>query len=273
MLFKNLKKLNLIMCLAICFSLLTNVVFAGSDLENALSPDVESVNDKDNYDYYQNHYENTSKAANTNSISNTDSSYKFVENFINAVNNEDISEIKYYLQKGEDEIVKMFKQIEDLKHPKTWAYYWIAEGNFRIGRKETAYNYFSNAIEMLSKIQNADPDLKAILFRERAFCIFSMRDSNNFEDYNVKKAFADLNKSLNINSNDWITYYYAGTMNIVLGDRTDTGINQLIQAKNLCKDSNIKNNIQQEIDDAKSGNFWKGVGEFALGFLWGFLSE
>lgn len=269
MLFKRLKKLNLFLCLIVCFSLVSNVVFAGSDLDRALSSDVEPINEKDDYDYdyYKNYYENVNKNDDTNS-NNTDSSYKFVENFTDAVHNEDISEIKYYLQKGEDEIVKNFRayhnKYEDLKHPKTMAYFFIAKGNFIIGRREAAYKYYSNAISFLNNIQNPDQELKASLFRERAFCVFTMRNSNAYEDINVKKSFDDLNKALNINANDWVTYYYAGIINTALGDKSGANITQLEQAKSLCDDINQKKEIQKTIEEIRKNEpgFIDGVIDF-----------
>ena len=204
MLFKKIKKLNLILCLVVCFSFVSNFAFAGSDLDRALSPDVKPVNTKDDYGYYQNYYENISKNDKSNSSNNNDNSYKFVNNFVDAVSNNNVSEIKYYLQKGENEIVKYFRayhnKYEDLKHPKTKAYYFIAKGNFIVGRRETAYKYYSSAISFLNNIQNPDQELKASLLRERAFCVFTMRNSDSFEDYNVKKAFPiGINKSYDAN--------------------------------------------------------------------------
>ena len=51
MLFK--KHVNLFLCLVVCFSLVANIVFAGSDLDRALSPGVPSANNNSqNYMQY-----------------------------------------------------------------------------------------------------------------------------------------------------------------------------------------------------------------------------
>lgn len=42
MLFKNLKKLNLILCFVVCFSFISNIAFAGSDLDRALAANNEN---------------------------------------------------------------------------------------------------------------------------------------------------------------------------------------------------------------------------------------
>ncbi len=42
MLFKNLKKLNLFLCLIVCFTLVTNISFAGEDLDRALAANNEN---------------------------------------------------------------------------------------------------------------------------------------------------------------------------------------------------------------------------------------
>ncbi len=55
MLFKISKKLNLVMFFVVCFCLVTNVVFAGSDLDRALSSNIEPVNSNfQNYTQYSN---------------------------------------------------------------------------------------------------------------------------------------------------------------------------------------------------------------------------
>lgn len=229
------------------------------------------------------HYNSFVEPVNSNNknSSNNDSNdnvYNFVYNFVDAVKNEKVSDIKYYLQKGENEIVKMFRiynnKYEDLKHPKTMAYYFIAKGNFTIGRIETAYNYYSSAISFLNNIKNPDQELKAILFRDRAFCVFTMRKSNNYEDINVKKSFDDLNKALNINANDWVAYFYAGIINTTLGDKSGTNINQFEQAKALCDDINERNEIQKIIEGIRKNKpgFIAGVIDFVSDEKnWGFL--
>lgn len=196
----------------------------------------------------------------------TSEANKIVDKFIEAVDNHNISEMKNALQTGEDKIIEVFKACEDEdfnSNPKLWAYYFIAKFNFEIGKKGDAYNYFTNAITILNSLKNPDGHIQDVLFRNRALCSFAMRKSNDVNDANVKKAFADLNKT-----NDWLSFCYNGIMNTALGDKKGTDLNMLMKAKILCEDPNMKNNIQKMIDERKNNdleNFWKDVNEFLFG--------
>ncbi|MCR4663044.1 MAG: tetratricopeptide repeat protein, partial [Endomicrobiaceae bacterium] len=183
-----------------------------------------------------------------------DEANDFVKSCYEALNNSNIEKIETYLN-DEEKIVEMFNicnyDSDIVKNPEIWAYYYIAEGFYKIGKnEETAYKYYKKAITLMENTQNQDDKLKALLFRDMAWNSFEMRASNDFEDENVKKALNDIETAISLNPEDCWSFYCQGWMYYHLGDK-DKAKELLNKAKSLCKNIKDKKEIQGWIDKIK----------------------
>ncbi len=200
----------------------------------------------------------------------------FVDKFTNAVNNSDKYEIEECLNNSEAKIIDMFKNCSNdsyiQKYPQAMAYWYIAEGSNKIGRLNKSYNYYTKSINMFKNIENADAFMSE-LYRERAMCVFEMRGSNDLNDSNVRKAFEDIQQAYNFNSDDWITIYYRGLMNIEVGE-TEIGLNQLMAAQSMCPSIDGQNRIQNMINEVRGPE--PGIVDTAVEYVtdnWDLLKE
>lgn len=167
-------------------------------------------------------------------------------------------DINKYLT-DESKIIEMFKS-HDFKNPDIWAYFYMAEGYCITDEKEIAYNYYTKAINILNK--NKVKDSKAyMLFRQRAWCSFEMR--NKYHNESIKNACSDIEEAIKLNSDDWLTFYYAGNISyfsLYFGETF--AIDLLEYSKSLCEKIEIKDTIQKEIKKMSFIIFVEGL--FAL---------
>ncbi len=174
--------------------------------------------------------------------------------------NKFVTDIRNYLN-DENKIIKMFKQA-NIKNPKVWAYFYMAEAYCIIDQKETAYEYYTKAIDKLNKSKGKDNNAYK-LFRQRAWCLFEMRKGNR---YYIKLAFEDIKEAIILNSKDWLTFYYAGNISCFsLTNGDSLAVKLLEYSKSLCTNSEIQNEISNEIDKIEGVLMGKGL--FALGML------
>ena len=175
----------------------------------------------------------------------------FYNSFNNAIKESTISEIRDCFENySENEIIEIFR-VSGISYPKTQAYFFIAGGLQEIGALEKSYEYYSKAISCINNIKDVDHELKAVIFKCRATCLFYMMYAiNKFDEKNVKKMFDDFEISLKSNANDYDTFYALGTVYSVLGDK-ETELKCLTMAKNLCEDYETKQEIQERIISAQ----------------------
>lgn len=164
-------------------------------------------------------------------------------------------DISNYL-KDENKIFEMFK-LYDLKNPDIWANFYIAEGYCILDKKETAYDYYTKAIDILNK--NKIKDSKSyILFRQRAWCLFEMREK--YRNKAIKNACNDIEEAIKFNPNDWLTFYYAGNISwFSLYYEESLAIDLLKYSKSLCEKTETKDTIQKEIKKISFVWFVKGL--------------
>ena len=175
----------------------------------------------------------------------------FYNGLCTATNEFNVSEIKKYLDCSENDVIEIFK-ISGVPYPKTQAYFRIAMGLQAIGSLESAYEYYSKAISCTKNIKNMDSKFKSNIFIWRGYCNFvMMKNSNNFNETNVKKMFDDFEISLRNDANNGENYALLGEIYYTLGDY-ETALKFLQTAEPLCENYETKKRIQESIEYVKA---------------------